>query len=168
MMPRMTMPPRSAAPPEDRSQCGLSWRRSIVFSVVGIIGIAVQLVVLWVLAGRLGIHYLPATIMATEVAVLHNFVWHVRWTWADRPAAARVTLERLVRFHVTNGLVSIVGNSALMALVAGCLRVQYLLANVLSILVCALVNLIVSEHWVFRREQPRCRSLKVNGVEAGG
>ncbi len=32
----------------------------------------------------LGPHYLVATALAVEMAVLHNFFWHRRWTWADR------------------------------------------------------------------------------------
>lgn len=138
------------------SRAGLTWRRSVKFSVVGLVGIGVQLAVLWMLAGLLGWHYLVATVVATETAVLHNFVWHIRWTWADRPASARETLARLVRFHVTNGLVSIVGNTVLMVLLTGFLGVHYLLANMVSILACALANLALSEFWVFRHEWSRC------------
>lgn len=133
-----------------RGDTRLTWRRSLVFLVVGAIGIGVQLGALWLFVGRLRVPLLAGTLAATEIAVLHNFVWHVFWTWADRPASARETLGRLVRFHVTNGLVSIVGNLLLMSLLVGYLRVHYLLANLMSIGVCALANLIISNAWVFR------------------
>ena len=42
--------------------------------------------VLWLLAGPLRVHYLVATAVAIEVSVLHNFVWHLRWTWAPPDA----------------------------------------------------------------------------------
>jgi putative flippase GtrA len=58
-----------------------SWVR---FNAVGIIGLVVQLLVLAVLL-RFGLHYLAATTMAVEAAVLHNFLWHERWTWSERP-----------------------------------------------------------------------------------
>jgi putative flippase GtrA len=93
---------------------------------------------------------LVATFLATEIAVLHNFAWHVLWTWADRPASAPETFRRLIRFHVTNGLVSIVGNLLLMTLLTVYLRLHYLVANLISIGVCALVNLLVSHTWVFK------------------
>jgi putative flippase GtrA len=118
--------------------------------VVGVIGIGVQLAALWMLAGWLGVPLLAATFLATEIAVLHNFAWHVHWTWADRPASTRETFRRLVRFHVTNGLVSIVGNLLLMTLLTVHLRLHYLLANLISVGVCALVNLMISNVWVFR------------------
>ena len=145
-------------PPPDAGHTRLTWRRSIVFAVVGVIGIGVQLAALWALVGRLGVPLLAATFLATEIAVLHNFAWHVHWTWADRPASASETLRRLVRFHVTNGLVSIVGNLLLMTLLTVHLRVHYLLANLISIGVCALVNLVVSDAWVFRHDWDRDRS----------
>ena len=56
-------------------------RRWCVFNGIGLAGAAVQLAVLWMLlAAR--VHYLPATILAVEAALLHNFLWHERWTWS--------------------------------------------------------------------------------------
>jgi putative flippase GtrA len=62
------------------------------------------------------------------------------------------TLVRLLRFHLGNGLVSLVGNVAPMAWLCGVLRRQYLIANVLSTGACALLNFAVSEWSVFRPE----------------
>lgn len=55
-------------------------RRPLVFGLVGVLGYVVQTAAIWALAGRLGVPIVPATLLATELAVLHNFVWHVRWT----------------------------------------------------------------------------------------
>ena len=52
-------------------------------------------------------HYLYASAVVVEVAVLHNFVWHVRFTWRDRRDDSAV-LSRLMRFQLSNGLVSMV------------------------------------------------------------
>ncbi len=58
-----------------------------------------------------GVHYLWATAVGIEAAVLHNFCWHERWTWADRRTgrAAGVAL-RLLRFHAANALISLAGS----------------------------------------------------------
>ena len=45
-------------------------------------------------------HYLYASAAAVEVAVLHNFVWHVLYTWRDRRDDS-VLLSRLMRFHLS-------------------------------------------------------------------
>jgi putative flippase GtrA len=140
----------SRTPPRGADRARLTLRRSAVFSVVGLFGIPVQVAALWLLKGRLGVPLLVATFLATEIAVLHNFVWHVHWTWADRPASTRETFWRLIRFHVTNGLISIVGNLVLMTLLTAYLGIHYLVANLISMGVCALVNLMVSHTWVFK------------------
>jgi putative flippase GtrA len=97
------------------------------------------------------VNYLVATAIADEAAVLHNFAWHRRWTWRDRAASVdrRASRAALGRFHLANGLVSLVGNVALMALLAGTLHLPPVAANALAILVCSLVNFALGDRWVF-------------------
>lgn len=59
-------------------------RRWLAFNVVGSMGVVVQLLVLLTLTEVTGLDYLVATGLAVECAILHNFVWHERWTWRDR------------------------------------------------------------------------------------
>jgi putative flippase GtrA len=63
--------------------CRPGIQRPARFAVVGAIGVVVQLGTLEALTA-LGCHYLWATGLAVEVAVLHNFMWHQRFTWRDR------------------------------------------------------------------------------------
>jgi putative flippase GtrA len=128
---------------------GVRWLK---FNFVGAIGIAVQMGAFALLKGALGVHYLAATALAVETAVLHNFVWHERFTWRDRPpGTARDVALRLLKFHAGNGLVSILGNLALMRLLAGGFHLNQYLAQGLSIASCALLNFAVSEWFVFRK-----------------
>jgi len=117
------------------------------FSFVGAIGIGVQLGVLAVLV-ELNLNYLLATSLAVESAVLHNFFWHQRFTWVDRPGGKM--LARLLRFHVSNGLISLIGNLLLMRLLVGGYRVPVMLANMLAISTCFVANFLASDRWVFR------------------
>ena len=123
-------------------------QRFLRFNGVGVIGFALQLGVLALLV-RLGVHYLAATALAVEAAVLHNFLWHERWTWRDRPAAGRARLARLGRFHLLNGMVSIAGNVILMRLLVGEVGLPPLLANVIAVLACAVINYFASDRMVF-------------------
>jgi dolichol-phosphate mannosyltransferase len=120
-----------------------------IFVVVGIIGYVVQTVVLWLLVGRLGMAVVPATLLATEAAVLHNFLWHLGWTWADRPAGPRAIAGRLIRFNLSNGGFSLVGGVAIMALLVDALGVHYLVANLAAVLVVSVVNFLSSDRFVF-------------------
>jgi len=128
-------------------------RRYLKFSTVGGMGIFVQLAALAALKSLAGLHYLLATALAVEAAVLHNFAWHERWTWMERTAGRRQIrplLGRLARFNVTTGLLSIASNLVLMRLLVGRLHLHYLLANILTIAICSLANFLLSEFFVFR------------------
>jgi putative flippase GtrA len=125
--------------------------RWLKFNLVGGIGIAVQFVALLLLKGVFHFHYLAATAIAVEAAVVHNFVWHEQFTWSDRVQASwRRSLPRFARFNLTTGAVSILGNLALMKVMVGYGGMNYLLANALAIALCSLANFLVSEEWVFR------------------
>jgi putative flippase GtrA len=124
--------------------------RWLKFNFVGGLGIIVQLAILALLVSGMHVSYLPATAVAVETAVLHNFVWHERFTWKDRTAGRKAVASRLVKFHLGNGLISIAGNLALMALFVGALHMKYLLANVITIALCSLLNFAASEWFVFR------------------
>src|SRR5271169_2877539 len=132
----------------------MSWALSLrwlKFSLVGAIGFVVQLAALRVLHGSLGMNYLVATALAVEIAVLHNFIWHERYTWRDRTRqAAGGILHRLLGFNLTTGMLSILGNLAIMRLLVGRLGMNYLAANVLTILACSLANFAASHWLVFR------------------
>ena len=123
--------------------------RFLRFNGVGVLGFALQLGVLALLL-RAGVHYLAATALAVELAVLHNFAWHERWTWRDRPAESGGRTARLWRFHAANGLISLAGNLLLMRLLVGLLDMPPVPANLLSVLLCALVNFTASDRFVFR------------------
>lgn len=125
--------------------------RWTAFNIVGAAGIAVQLATLAVLVRVFHVPALVATAIAVEAAVLHNFAWHQRWTWKDRPATSlRTVAVRLARFHVLNGAVSMGGNLLLVALLTRALRLDPVAASAAAIVCCALLNFIASESLVFR------------------
>jgi len=124
-----------------------------VFNGVGILGFVLQLAVLSALKRGFSIHYLVATAVAVEAAVLHNFVWHEHVTWADVIVPFRQgVLRRLLRFHAANGLISMLGNLAFTWALVDMMRFPYLLANVLSVGVCSLLNFFASDRFVFRNQ----------------
>jgi putative flippase GtrA len=113
-------------------------------------GIVVQFVALLLLKGVFHFHYLAATAIAVEAAVVHNFVWHEQFTWSDRVQASwRRSLPRFAKFNLTTGAVSVLGNLALMKVMVGYGGMNYLLANAVAIAMCSLANFLVSEEWVF-------------------
>ena len=130
-------------------------RRLLKFHMVGVIGIGVQLCFLFVFRTVLHLNYLLATALAVECAVLHNFLWHEHFTWSDRSGGSSGSLRRLLRFNLSTGLISIVGNLVLMRLLVGSLHLQYMLANILSIGACSLLNFWASDQMVFQADCAR-------------
>jgi putative flippase GtrA len=126
-------------------------RRWATFNVVGIMGVGVQIITLVMLLDWSLMDYLPATALAVEAAILHNFVWHERWTWVDRTASRDSgRLARLLRFNLTIGALSIGENLLFMGLLVGKLEVHYLTANLISIVCCSVLNFVASDRLVFR------------------
>ncbi len=129
-----------------------SWRclqRPVKFALVGTIGIVVQFAVLEGLTA-LGCQYLWATGLAVEAAVLNNFVWHQRFTWYDRGYLDLAqTGVRMLRFHLSNGAISIFGSLLLMRWLVGQLGMHILEANLLTIAACSVMNFLASDRWVF-------------------
>lgn len=141
--------------------------RWLKFNLVGAIGIGVQFATLFLLKSVLDFDYLFATAFAVEAAVVHNFVWHEQFTWVDRIKPDRIKLDRIklpvlepcwrqslqrfLRFNLTAGAVSLVGNLALMKVMVGQGHMNYLLANAIAITLCSIANFLVSDQWVFER-----------------
>jgi putative flippase GtrA len=123
------------------------FRRWAKFSAVGATGILVQSVSLAVFLRLAGMHYLVATALAVEASVLHNFVWHRRWTWRDRKQSP--PLAMLVRFHLTSGLLSLGGNLLLMFALVGGLKLNAIVANLTTIAICSLINFTLADRFVF-------------------
>jgi len=138
--------PRPSKPSKARQRL-FRWLK---FNAVGGIGIAVQLAALAVFRSWLKVDYLLATGLAVEIAVIHNFLWHERFTWADRPATRPMqSLLRLAKFNASNGAVSMVGNLGLMRLLVGEMKLSYVAANLIAIVLCSLVNFLLGDGFVF-------------------
>jgi putative flippase GtrA len=123
------------------------FRRFAKFSAVGAGGVIVQIMTLSVLLRVGGMHYLAATALAVEASVLNNFVWHRRWTWADRPGSSPALV--LLRFNATNGAMSLIGNLAVMFILVSGLKLNPYAANLITIAICSLVNFALADRVVF-------------------
>ena len=121
--------------------------RFMRFSAVGAGGVVVQTVVLTLLLRVSGLHYLLATALAVESSVLNNFVWHRRWTWADRPGSRAAMV--FLKFNATNGALSLIGNLVLMSLLVSGLSLNPHAANLITIAICSIVNFTLADRVVF-------------------
>ena len=126
------------------NRTGVRWLK---FNAVGAGGIVVQLLALALLKSGLRLDYLLATALAVEAAVVHNYFWHERFTWADRTCGS--SWVRFAKFNLTTGLLSILGNVLVMRVLVGGIHLNYFAANMLTIATCSIVNFLVSDRFVF-------------------
>jgi putative flippase GtrA len=121
------------------------------FLVAGAPGFVVQMAVLAALTKLGGVHYVLATCLAVEAAILCNFTWHERWTWSDRPSGGGPErLSRLLRFNAITGLTSILGTVAITGLLVESAAVPPLAANATAVMLLGLLNFAAADILVFR------------------
>jgi putative flippase GtrA len=118
------------------------------FNLVGAMGVGVQLASLALLNRAMPGHYLAASATAVELTLLHNFVWHQHYTWRDRRDGTP-WLRPFVRFQLSTGAVSLVGNLVLMRLLVRTAHLPLLVANILAILCCSIANFCIGNSWAF-------------------
>ncbi|HNG92327.1 MAG TPA: GtrA family protein, partial [Acidobacteriota bacterium] len=137
------------SPRETLKSLGWHWLK---FNAVGAVGMALQTLMLEILSHWFGLRSSVAMVIAVELAVIHNFFWHEKWTWSDRPSLTwSDRLLRCVNFNLTNGLVSILGAIVFMELLHERLHLPVQLVNLISIIACSLINFLLSNHLVFRK-----------------
>jgi putative flippase GtrA len=128
------------------------------FSLVGFVGALLQLMLVWLLTKNFGGLSTVSTLLAVEITILHNFIWHERFTWGNRGPKSRGQLaQRLWRFHAGNGLISLAGNTMLMYCLVERLKAPVLPAAMGAIVLCSLANFLIADRWVFRRAVPNLR-----------
>jgi putative flippase GtrA len=118
------------------------------FNIVGAMGMAVQLGSLALLNRMTGGRYLLATVAALELTLVHNFVWHLHYTWRDRRDQSALA-RQFLRFHLSNGLVSMAGNLALMPILVHGARIPVVASNTIAILCCSILNFCLGSNWTF-------------------
>jgi putative flippase GtrA len=118
------------------------------FNLVGAMGMVLQLVALACFNRWMHGHYLLATVAAIELTLLHNFAWHWFYTWRDRRSGAS-PMRALAQFQLTNGMVSLVGNLALMRVLVQQAHPPVVPANVVAIACCSMANFWLGDNWAF-------------------
>jgi putative flippase GtrA len=119
---------------------------------VGALGFALQIAALTLLTAA-GWPLIAATATAVEIAILHNFCWHDRWTWRDCAARAHWT-KRLARYHASTAVTSIGANVIFTTALVEVARMPPIVANMLAVAIMSVVNFSIADRWVFARQAP--------------
>jgi len=119
-------------------------QRFLRFGLVGLSGVFIDMTMLYLLSDptTLGWGLTRSKIIASEVAVINNFLWNDRWTFGDissRQSGWRKRLKRFLKFNLIC-LVGIVLNVMLLNLLFNQLGLNRYLANLIAIAVVTVWN----------------------------
>jgi putative flippase GtrA len=132
-------------------------RHFLKYNVVGLLGNTLKLTLLALLHELGGLGYLAATALAVEAAMLHNFLWHLGWTWRERCVGntLRERMARLAWFQLSNGGVALVMNLLVMRVLVGETGMHYLPANLIATAVAGIINFVIADLVIFRDASAR-------------
>ena len=119
-------------------------QRFLRFGLVGLSGVFIDMAMLYLLSDptALGWGLTRSKIIASEVAVINNFLWNDRWTFGDiasRQTGWRKRLKRFLKFNLIC-LVGIALNVMLLNLLFNHLGLNRYLSNLIAIAVVTLWN----------------------------
>ncbi len=119
------------------------------FNLVGIFGAMVQLAAMAALTKFLRAS--AATPIAVEIALLHNLIWHERFTWRGAGRASAIEIaRRACKFHASNGLVSLAGNTTLIYVLVERWKTPVLISAAVAIAICSVFNFLLAARWIWR------------------
>jgi len=128
--------------------------RVLKFLLVGLSGMGMNELVLWLFTELLGLHYVLSAALGAEVAIINNFCWNEVWTFRDRAVKGRFErFRRFLKFNLSRvaGILIALGVLTLLTEVFG---IHYLVSNIFAILVGFVWNYLLSVSWVWKQKGP--------------
>lgn len=126
--------------------------RGLRFGLVGVSGVTVNSVCLWLLTEQAHLYYLLSSILATEVAIISNFTLHHLWTFSSLDGAGSLPV-RLAKYNILalGGLLLTVLTLFVLTKTWG---LHYLVANLLAIGAGTIWNYLSSRRWIWIKVRP--------------
>lgn len=120
--------------------------RAARFALVGASGVLVNLALLWMLHGQLGLHDLLAVPIAVEASIISNFLFNDRFTFRDRRHDH--VLHRLAKFNAVS-LLALGINFLAYAFFTRGIGLNYLVAQFFAIVIAFGANYLGNLHWTY-------------------
>ena len=127
--------------------------RGTKFLLVAWMGMVVNSGYLYVFKGVLGVRLIPASMMAIEIAIIHNFIWFRHWAWKDRKSENRQPFfKQLLMYNVATGIVDLSANVTILWVLSTLFHVHYMLANILGMLAGPFIKFWLNDKVIFREK----------------
>lgn len=120
----------------------------IKFGLVGLIGVIINLGILYILTEYLGVHYLLSAFIGTSLAVTNNFLLNKVWTFKEK--MNHEFLGKYSRF-ASISIITIILNLILLYFLTEIARVYYITSQFISIVVVSAINFLGNKAWTFKK-----------------
>jgi dolichol-phosphate mannosyltransferase len=129
--------------------------RGTRYMVVSWIGMVVNTACLYLFKGVLRIPIIPASMMAIEIAIIHNFVWYRNWAWRDRREQKTQLpfFRQLLLYNVATGLVDLLVNVSILWLLYRFFGVYYLIANIIGMILGPFIKFWLNDKIIFKEKR---------------
>lgn len=134
------------------------WRqrhRFFQFGLVGITGVAINQVVIWLCQEHLyvgvsdqSLRLNLAMFTGIIIGMTNNFYWNRRWTWKDRQRARDLPIVHQYLQYAAANWAGILVQVALTNLLVT--WIPYLLSNLIGIAIASLINFVLNDLWTYR------------------
>ena len=102
----------------------------IRFCMVGTLGFGINFGLLTLLYKKIGAPLFFSQLLAAEIALFHNFIWHHKWTYKNKNVSKTIK-NLLIQFHATSWM-AIVGSAVIISVLVNKAGLDYVLALILS------------------------------------
>jgi dolichol-phosphate mannosyltransferase len=119
------------------------------FCLVGALGFAINYVLLTLFYKELGWPLFLAQLLAGEIALFNNFMFHHHWTYKGHGKENRL-VSLLVQFHATSW-VAVVGTALVVSFCVHYLHLHYFPALVIGGILALIWNFIWSKYVIWRK-----------------
>ena len=121
------------------------------FAAVGLSGLFVNEILLFVLTEFAGLYFVLSGIIAVEISIITNFVLNERWTFGDMVKREGLR-KRFVKYNSIS-LTGMVINVALLFCFTNFLGIYYLVSNAMAIIVVFFWNYFVNRRFTWKNEK---------------
>lgn len=123
--------------------------RLLKFCLVGLTGLGVDTGILWSLTEKAGLFYLLSAVIATETAIITNFILNDMWTFRDRKKLGSNLITRLFKYNITC-VIGVGIKLGILTLMTEVFGLYYIISNIIGIAIAFSWNYFGSTKWAWR------------------
>jgi putative flippase GtrA len=116
------------------------------------VGMGVNTACLYLFKGVWHVPIIPASLLAIEIAIVHNFIGLRLWAWGDRQDHGHRPpfFRQLLLYNAATGIVDLAVNVSILWLLYKLFGVHYLLANIAGMIMGPFFKFWLNDKIVFK------------------